>query len=625
MPQTLLPNIVEFMAQIDPFDKLPPYCQRQIAASIKITYLAQGERIHFSTDQEDCYLYIIRTGSMEQRKTDGVLRAKLGKEDIFGFSFLQTEEGTNSHAEMAYTATAMENSLLYLIPHAKLKVILEAYPEYAQHFAAQAQVRIQSALSVVWSDDEKGLFFKKVSEVASGKVAIVSADMSIQQTAYKMTVEERSSMAVITDNGKIAGVITDRDLAKRVIALGLSTDKPISDVMTVNPLVIDHDDLVMKAASMMMQHNVRSLPVVKDDQVVALLTTTHLVQEHRVQAIFLIEKIKYTDSLEALTELTSERQAIFEALVKGNVGAEIIGQVMSMLMDAYNRRILQLVEARLGEPPCLYTWVVAGSHARNEVHLLSDQDNAIILSDDVSKNDRMYFQLLAMDVCKWMDACGYTLCTGNFMASVRKWCQPLEVWKEYYRKWASNPEYERLLNISVFLEVRSIYGEKVLSDQLQAHLHQLLGESRSFLTILSNDAVSTQPPLGIFNKFVLEKNGQHTNTLNIKKYALNLIVDLARIYSLSAGGELTGTEERFRYAHEKGVISEDSLKDVIGAYRFITRIRYAHQLEALKNGEVPNNHISPDMFGSFERKHLKDAFRIIADLQDVMKLRYGKL
>ncbi|MBC7005358.1 CBS domain-containing protein [Photobacterium sp. BZF1] len=623
MSHTLLPNIIEFLTHVDPFDKLPQDCLEKIAGCIKINYLGQGERIAFSTDQEECYLYIIRTGAMEQRKSDGVLRAKLGEQDIFGFSFLQTE-GDSSHAEMAYTATAMENSLLYLIPHAKLKHILRSYPEYAQHFAAQAQVRIQSALSVVWSDDEKGLFFKTVAEVASDRVTVVPATLSIQQTAYRMTVETPSPLAVVKDGNQIVGVMTDRDLAKRVLAKCVNADRQIKEVMTPNPLIVSPDDLVMKAASLMMQHNVRSLPVVKDGQVVGVLSTTHLIQKHRVQAIFLIEKINYTDSLEDLVELASERQAIFEALIEGNVGSEIIGQVMAMIMDTFNRRILQLVEAKMGPPPCEYAWVVAGSHARNEVHALSDQDNAIILSDDVTDDQRMYFKLLAMDVCKWMDACGYSLCSGNYMASVQKWCQPLSVWKAYYTKWAENPEYDRLLNITVFLEVRAIHGHAAFSEELQAHLMNLLGENSSFLSILARDTVETQPPLGIFNKFVLEKNGDQSNTLNIKKYALNLIVDLARIYSLSVGCTLTGTEERFQYAFEHGSLSEESLKDIIGAYRFITRVRYSHQLQALKNGEVPDNHISPDMFGSFERKHLKDAFRIIAEHQDAVKLRYGQ-
>ncbi|MDG2643287.1 putative nucleotidyltransferase substrate binding domain-containing protein, partial [Vibrio parahaemolyticus] len=37
-----------------------------------------------------------------------------------------------------------------------------------------------------------------------------------------------------------------------------------------------------------------------------------------------------------------------------------------------------------------------------------------------------------------------------------------------------------------------------------------------------------------------------------------------------------------------------------------------------------DNHIAPDDFSSFERKHLKDAFKIISELQDVAKLKFVK-
>lgn len=82
--------------------------------------------------------------------------------------------------------------------------------------------------------------------------------------------------------------------------------------------------------------------------------------------------------MEALAQLTAERQAIYEALVEGHVQPAVIGQVMAMIMDAINRRLIIFAEQKLGPPPCPYAWVVAGSHARNEVHILSDQDSAII-------------------------------------------------------------------------------------------------------------------------------------------------------------------------------------------------------------------------------------------------------
>ncbi|WP_022941338.1 DUF294 nucleotidyltransferase-like domain-containing protein [Psychromonas hadalis] len=618
MPQTLIPNIHDFLSKIDPFDKLPRELQRQIACSIKITYLAKGEQIHFGGEHELSYLYVIRTGSMEQRKHNGKLRAKLSEEDLFGFTFIDAHD----EDEEDYTATAIESTLLYLIPHDELSKLLEKYPAFAEHFATNAQVRLHSALDVTWSDSEKGIFVKKVSEVASDKIAVVDSKMPIQQVA-KALIDVCSPAAVIMENGMIIGVITDRDLTKRVIVAGLDINRPVSEIMTLHPLTIGPNDLVLKASSLMMQNNIRSLPVVENNKVLGVLTTTHLVRNNRMQAVFLIEKIKYAETAKDLTLLTPERQAIFEALVDGQVSGEVIGHVMTMIMDAYNRRLIQMAEGHFGQAPCDYAWIVAGSHARNEVHMLSDQDNAIILSDNATEKDRLYFLHLAMWVCNALDACGYPLCSGKFMAANPKWCQPLNVWKASYKKWIANPEYDCLLNVSVFLETRWLYGNELLTSELQSHLYAMIQKSSRFLPSLVRDSVSVNPPLGIFNSLVLEKSGEHSNMLNVKKFALTLLVDLARIYGIASGSEQTETTARFTHAYEQNILSEEMLKNVLGAFRFITQVRLSHQLLELKEGREANNHIDPNIFGSFERKHLKDAFRIISSLQDAAKLRFN--
>ncbi len=209
------------------------------------------------------------------------------------------------------------------------------------------------------------------------------------------------------------------------------------------------------------------------------------------------------------------------------------------------------------------------------------------------------------------------------MASTPKWCQSLSIWKAYYKKWVANPEYECLLNISVFLEIRTIYGNADYETELRNALHSNIKNNREFLSSLVKDAVNTNPPLGIFNKLVLEKSGENKKTLDVKKYAINLIIDLARIYGLAVECDLSATDERFKAANEKGMLSDDAFKNIIGAYKFILSFRFNHQLVALKQGEEPDNNINPDHFGSFERKHLKDAFRIIADLQEAAKVRFG--
>ena len=618
MSQSLLPNILQFIGQIDPFDKIPKDALRELSSHVQIIYLGKGDVVDLCESGKEKSLYIIRTGSMEQRKSDGVLRARLGSEDLFGFTFLESKVNDDK----GYRAIAIENTLLYVIPHNALQTLFKTFPSCAEQFASQAQVRLKSALDVVWSNKEKGLFIRKVEDVASGHVAIVKSDQSIQSVATEM-LHQRSPCAVIYENDKIVGLITDRDMTKRVIAHGVSTDNVISEVMTHSPLTVKPDDLVLHAASIMMQFNIRNLPVVKDNKVIGLLTTSHLVQNHRVQAIFLIEKIKYAGSVKTMSSFTSERQAILEALVEGKVAPETVGKVMTMIMDAYTRRLIQIAIDKLGAPPCDFSWIVAGSHARNEVHMLSDQDSAIVLADDATDSDRIYFKHLAMMVTNGLASCDYPLCPGKFMAATPKWCQPLGVWKHYYKKWVSNPEYERLLNISVFLEIRTIYGNSEFETILRDELHSNIRSNREFLSTLVRDAVNTNPPLGIFNSLVLEKSGENKKTLNVKKYAINLIIDLARIYGLAVECDLSATDDRFTAANEKGMLSDDAYKNILGAYQYILSFRFGHQLEALKNGEVPDNNINPDSFGSFERKHLKDAFRIIADLQEAAKIRFG--
>ncbi|MFH4276226.1 CBS domain-containing protein, partial [Acinetobacter baumannii] len=76
----------------------------------------------------------------------------------------------------------------------------------------------------------------------------------------------------------------------------MDTNQPIADVMTPNPVLIEDDAKVIQAISLMLQYNIRCLPVVHGKQVKGLLTTTHLVHNHRTQSLFLIEKIKYASS-----------------------------------------------------------------------------------------------------------------------------------------------------------------------------------------------------------------------------------------------------------------------------------------------------------------------------------------
>lgn len=236
---------------------------------------------------------------------------------------------------------------------------------------------------------------------------------------------------------------------------------------------------------------------------------------------------------------------------------------------------------------------MAGSHARNEVHMASDQDNALILDDQATESDRHYFNHFAMYICKGLAECGYTLCRGRFMAATPTWCQRETLWRNYYRKWATNPEYECLLNLNVFIELRHIAGDEALFSRVDDYRHQQVTRNPQLLVSLLRNALKIRPPLGIFHNLVLEKNGDNQKVLNIKSAAIHCLVDIVRIYALQQNITLLNTEDRIHGLIQCGALNQTSGEDMLGTWRYVNQLRYQQQCESLKRGSLRTIFCSP--------------------------------
>ena len=104
--------------------------------------------------------------------------------------------------------------------------------------------------------------------------------------------------------------------------------------------------------------------------------------------------------------------------------------------------------------------------ARNEQSIVTDQDNALILSDDFVPEEHDGISAWRRSSAT-AAACGYTYCKGDVMATSRQWRQPLRVWKRYFQDWMANPTPEKLLHSSIFFDLDSIYGEDLFVETLQ--------------------------------------------------------------------------------------------------------------------------------------------------------------
>lgn len=111
----------------------------------------------------------------------------------------------------------------------------------------------------------------KVREIMTGFVK-VQASQKVTEAA-KIMDREVSSSVLVEKNGLIAGIMTERDIVRKLIAKeknpGLVT---VEEIMTLPILTIDVDADVLEASRKMAQHRIRHLVVVDEGKIVGKIT-----------------------------------------------------------------------------------------------------------------------------------------------------------------------------------------------------------------------------------------------------------------------------------------------------------------------------------------------------------------
>jgi CBS domain-containing protein len=102
-----------------------------------------------------------------------------------------------------------------------------------------------------------------VSEVMTAQVVTATPRTTIAEVARTMAKIESGAVPV-TDDGKVVGLITDRDIVIRVVAEGLGLNTPVADVMTADVETCREDDNVADAAAKMGSKQIRRLIVLND-------------------------------------------------------------------------------------------------------------------------------------------------------------------------------------------------------------------------------------------------------------------------------------------------------------------------------------------------------------------------
>ena len=606
-----IPEIAQFLRDLPGFDSLDDTEVSACAKNIDIAYYRKGDDI-LTTGSENRWLHIIRSGAVELRDDTGAMMSRLAEGDCFGFPSLMRQTPARNHS------VAIEDSLVYHLDGDTFARVRRVSDDFDTWFIRALSDRLTTqAVAPTF----RGVSGQQVRNLIRRAPVSIGKDASIREAAQKM-VEERVSAMLVNGGDAISGIVTDRDIRERVVAAGLDGDRPVMDVMTMSPFTLDGDAHAYEAAMVMMQNNIHHLPIISDGKLLGMVSRSDFMRLETEHPLYLVSDIGKQKTAAGVVEACGRLPALIIGQIESDSSGELLGKFITMITDTVTRQLLRIAEAEHGPPPCDYAWVALGSQGRFEQSAKSDQDNALVLSNEATDADDAYFAAIAKVVTDGLDACGYVYCPGDVMASNPKWRRPLRDWKRYFNRWITVPEEKALMHANIFFDLRCIAGQIKLVDDLKESVREDARKNEIFLALMARNAMTYQPPLGFFRKFVLEKSGEHKNTLDLKLHGIMPIVEIARIRSLAAGELRISTRNRLLAAAKAGEITKTDAANLIDALDFIEKLRIEHQSRQLQAGKKPDNHLSPGELSPLVRQNLRSAFSQVRVSQSALLNRF---
>lgn len=598
-------EVVDFLAQHSPFRELPLDARRALAQQLTMGYFRRGTTIIELGARNDT-LYLIRSGAVDLVEEHGVLIDRNAAGETFGSLSLMGESPS------PYRARAIEDTLVLRLGREQFLHLYETHDAVRDYFAPRQRGRLRRASETLQASADPILRLS-ARDLFTRSPVTASPTTSIRDAAQLMTAERVSALLLTTDDGRLSGIVTDRDLRSRVVAQGVEVSSPVGEVMTTDPVVVAADTRAFELLMVMTSRGVHHLPVVAEGKPVGLVSAGDLMRLETANPVFLVGDIARQSGVEGVADVVGRSPKLAAQLLARGASAEDVSQVLTAVQDAATSRLIQLAAHELGPAPGPWCWVALGSQARRESSLGSDQDHAIVVADGT---DPAWCRALAERVVAGLEACGYPRCPGEAMAT--KWCLTLADWVAQFGRWLSAPESGAILHTQIFFDMRPVYGDAQLAEGLRSTVVQRARSATRYLGHLAAMAVRREPPLGFFRGFVVERSGEHSGALDIKSGGLHGIIELVRTLALSQGLHQVGTAARIEALRGAGQFTDDAAADLVDAFNFLNELRIRHHVE----DGARDNYVSPEHLTPAARRHLRDAFGVIQSAQRTLSYQF---
>lgn len=638
MENAIPQRVYDFLKNYPPFSLLEEGVLLDIAAKVKIRYVQEQSLVFTQGEEARKEIYLVKEGAihlLHSTEGENQLVEVCDQGEIFG---LRPLAGTPIYT---LSAKAVEESLLYVIPTAVLLPIIEAHPKvawyFAQSFAAgnaslSQNKQDRSLFSAHPSPVDKAFELVEIQSIGHSKKPVTcSLNTSIRDAAQTMRSQNVGSIVITNQENVALGILTDRDLRNKVVTGDIGLEQAVSEIMSHPVITMTPQLTVADVQILMMKHGIHHLVLTENgtntSPIVGVISEHDLLVIQGNNPAVLIREIKRCNNGQELKMIREKAEMLLKKYLFQEVAIGFISSMITQVNDAIIVRAIQLAEEALAEeghlsPGIRWCWLALGSEGREEQLLRTDQDSALVFED--VQEDRLaitkaYFLQLAQKITKLLFECGFDYCPGDMMASNPAWCLPLSSWKKQFSAWILTPTQQHVLYSNIFFDFRPIWGHWSLADELTTHIFDTIGKRETFLSFMAKNALQNAAPLTFFRQFMVERGGEHKDQFDIKGRAMMPLADAARVLILSAQlPQVNNTFRRFDKLAELEPQNRALFEQAADAYEILVRYR---ALQGLKNN-TSGRYFKPSELSKMERLNLRNSFKPLRELQDLLTVRF---
>ncbi|MBT8420638.1 MAG: CBS domain-containing protein [Gammaproteobacteria bacterium] len=635
MPDTTPQNNLPFptcdgLAKIGFFSDFSQEVLEKIAPLVKTLSLPAGSTLfHYGEPHQDV-IQIICSGVVRQIWPDGKARERYIGEVLGISSYLDNRP----HGS---TIIAQENCEFLLLPAEELRRLEATSSSVSDAMDRSIAEHIHHCIATAM---EVAPFLNlSVTQVMKAPIISLGPDATLRE-AYQLMRHQRIGSLVIMDKGesdgeenagnsqgKPIGLLTCLELHEAIWDKGLSGEDKVISAGYQPPHEIPATASLRQAEHLQERKGIKYLIVTKKGSPIGILSQTDILRAIAKVSPPLLAEIKRTEDIASLHQLYLRIPRFAADIRPWNRSATATISVLNeahqaILQHCVTLTLAEIVEQGGGAPPGLFALVLLGSGGRSEMLLTPDQDNAIILADEVEKDPAalQWFAKFTDTLNKTMAKVGYRLCPGEIMARNPSWQKGLSTWRRQFNHIIAypNPKAARWANIA--LDLRHLYGDEELVIALRREIAEKLREKPRLLRMMVEDDAEGRPPLGFFNRLITTTANGKKHRIDLKRNALRIVADVARVYAWREGIDAHDTVGRLQGLVQQGVLSYEVVKTTLAAYDALLDLYMDQKLrQALESAHDDDHHddklLDHDLLSPHEQELLRISLRTVKRLQ----------